>query len=148
MNCEKAREIILTDYLDGELTDAGKAPILEHLRGCPACREFETRVKATAIAPFAQAPRVEPPARLWKDIRMAIEARPKFFLFGLRRPRSIFALSSAFAIALIVLLGAASPRFFARLANKQMTKAYLEEQVDFFAGQENPDAGAGLEAYL
>ena len=39
-NCKKSQELMLTDYLDDQMTAKEKARIEEHLESCRKCREF------------------------------------------------------------------------------------------------------------
>ena len=45
MNCKKAQELMLTDYLDDEISEKEKARIEEHLESCQKCREFSIDAK-------------------------------------------------------------------------------------------------------
>ncbi|MFA5430270.1 MAG: zf-HC2 domain-containing protein [Candidatus Omnitrophota bacterium] len=103
MNCERIREIIITDYADGTVSGADAGLIKEHLASCRACREFEALVQSSAIAPFRRLAREDVPPGIWDAIREQLpEPAPEraFFLraavsrlFFIPRP-ALLALSS------------------------------------------------------
>ncbi len=70
--CKEFQDIILTDYIDGELDQEMKGPLEAHLRSCPECREFAGEVKAQLVAPFKDAPRAAVPEDLWRSIEESI----------------------------------------------------------------------------
>lgn len=69
MNCKKIRDLILTDYRDGELSPSMKKKVDTHLEGCAACREFFRTVQETVIAPFQTASLKTPPEFIWYRIK-------------------------------------------------------------------------------
>jgi len=62
MNCADL-EISICDYLDGTLSEAGKAEVERHLAECPGCAEL-ARDAAAAVAFMERAAEVEPPPEL------------------------------------------------------------------------------------
>lgn len=52
MNCKKAQELILTDYLDEEIN---KEQVDAHIASCKECREFLAVVKKITVEPLEQA---------------------------------------------------------------------------------------------
>ena len=42
MKCKKIQEIILTDYLDGQLDEKQRSSLGRHLAECKSCKEFST----------------------------------------------------------------------------------------------------------
>ncbi|MDD5131751.1 MAG: zf-HC2 domain-containing protein [bacterium] len=73
MNCHKFRDIIITDYIDGELAEQRKQEIDHHLRECPACRAFAAAVRSMAVDPLKETTLEEPPAFLWTRIQSRLE---------------------------------------------------------------------------
>ena len=74
MNCERAQEIILTDYLDQELDQRGLNEIERHLSGCAHCREFLTAARQATITPFSAPTKVKlPQDKIWQNIKNQIE---------------------------------------------------------------------------
>jgi len=71
--CEQIKDMILTDYIDGQL-DKGSVETLEnHLLDCSLCRAFLKEVKESVTTPFQQTQRQEVPAELWQAVRQGIE---------------------------------------------------------------------------
>jgi predicted anti-sigma-YlaC factor YlaD len=74
MNCEKIQELILTDYLDGEMDEKQKEVILQHLANCADCQKFMVTAKITVNEPFSNVERINPDEFLWYKIKGVIEA--------------------------------------------------------------------------
>jgi len=74
MDCNKIRELLLTDYVDNELGSGLKADVDSHLAACPLCAQFLKEVKSAARAPFENSPRATPPPEIWNRIQAEIEA--------------------------------------------------------------------------
>jgi len=72
MNCKKAREAILTDYIDGELDARAKTRIEAHIHACAACRELSQRAKNASDGIFRGVGRVSPPEHLWARVKEAV----------------------------------------------------------------------------
>ncbi|MBM4128995.1 MAG: zf-HC2 domain-containing protein, partial [Nitrospira sp.] len=60
MNCEKIQELILTDYLDGEIDKRQEEFIKQHLATCIGCQEFLSIAQKTVVEPFLNAGKVTP----------------------------------------------------------------------------------------
>lgn len=73
MNCSKFRDIIITDYVDGELDEQGKQEIDRHLQSCAACRSFAAAVSKITVDSLRKAEMEEPPAFLWARIKSHLE---------------------------------------------------------------------------
>ena len=71
--CEQFKELILTDYIDGQLDRGAASEVEGHLLDCSECRAFFREVKDSAAVPFQQASRQPVPAELWGQIRQRIE---------------------------------------------------------------------------
>lgn len=74
MNCEKIQDLILTDYLDGEMDEKQKRVILQHLANCVDCQDFALTVQKTVIELFNNVEKVNPSESLWYKIKWLIEA--------------------------------------------------------------------------
>lgn len=72
MKCHDWQEMIITDYLDGELEPRQKERLDAHLAQCQACREFLTAAQNTVVKPFEGAASGEPPECVWHNIKEAI----------------------------------------------------------------------------
>ncbi len=73
MKCEYVKELILTDYLDGQLEKGQKAQIEKHLTICKNCREYELITRAAVVEPFNNLEKQSPPEATWDKIREQIE---------------------------------------------------------------------------
>ena len=116
MNCKKIQNLLITDYLDGELKDMVLCSrIQQHITNCIHCRQFEQEIQ-TIRAPFTKTGHIEPPARVWDGICKKITAEQRLqpaslfeqklewlreFLF-LRPP--VFAAATVLAIVTLALL--------------------------------------------
>ena len=76
MKCSKYRDIIITDYVDGELDEREKQEIDRHLQDCAACRAFAAAVSAVTLETLRKATPEEPPAFLWTRIQSRLEQEP------------------------------------------------------------------------
>jgi len=138
MNCKKIRELIITDYIDGQIAQGIKKEVEEHLAICSKCRQFKQTVLKEAIEPFKRAEEVRPPDYLWYRIKDAIAARgEKESLSVFRRvrilwehvfssPRPVFALATISAVILMAVVLTKLP-----LNNQKTVNTYLEEQLEF-----------------
>ena len=110
MKCEKIRDIIITDYIDNELDEAGQAAIDGHLAVCENCRLFEKSL-AAAVKPLRNYETSLPPDFLWSRIKNALEreiageyVRFNDF-FSIFRPRWISAAAMVSILALTLFAG-------------------------------------------
>lgn len=153
MKCERARELILTDHMDGELGPERRREIEDHLRVCAECGSFEKRAREDAVRPFALAKNEKPPAYLWESIKakIASEADVRSGIFpktleGVRRifssllsmPRPAIAFTAG-AMVIIAILAAVSG------SRNRALDEYLSEHASFIAGLDAVQAnGAGM----
>lgn len=72
MKCEQIKDLLLTDYLDQQISDETAEAVNQHLLICHECREYSSIVKNKLIEPFKQFARKEPPEELWIKIKDAI----------------------------------------------------------------------------
>ena len=75
--CEPFKDMILTDYIDGELKPDARRALENHLRDCGDCRAFLKEVKAQAVLPFQAAGHQEVPAELWERIKEGLHEDPR-----------------------------------------------------------------------
>jgi anti-sigma factor RsiW len=110
--CRKFRDVILTDYLDGELDKEARERLEAHLSVCPACRVFVREAKEQLGDPFKNV-RPEPvPEQVWRNIRGRIETE--------NRPRDV--------------VGDILERVFKPFLRPQFVPAYIVFFVFFFSG--------------
>lgn len=72
MRCEQIQEMILSDYLDGQMADHQKQQVDQHIHQCEQCQEFLKVAKVAAFDPFMDIPLIEPPEQIWKNIEHRI----------------------------------------------------------------------------
>jgi len=101
----------MSDYLDRESGEREEKAIKEHLNHCPECRSLEKELLSQRGI-FQKVARLQPPERLWQNIRDAIVSErleqengvcPGFFerlrdLIWYKRP--VFALASVLAMTI------------------------------------------------
>ncbi len=73
MECKHVEELILTDYLDGQLGKEQKAQIEKHLAICSDCKEYELLTKTAVVEPFDNLGKHNPPEVTWNKIKEQIE---------------------------------------------------------------------------
>lgn len=108
MNCEKFKEILITDYIDGELSREQLKTADEHLSACPDCRQFKEDLMKNAVNPFKAIENAAPPAYVWQNIRTAIaenSSAKNHILSGFFKRHMSFPVISAAAAAVILVIG-------------------------------------------
>ncbi|MEE9605655.1 MAG: zf-HC2 domain-containing protein [Candidatus Scalindua sp.] len=109
MNCKKVKELILTDYLDGQVNEEQKRQIEKHLASCGPCKEYELLAKKTVIDPFNNAKRIRPSEVVWHKIKEQIEEEQQElaspFADLIRRIKSfLYVPKPAFVVATIMVV--------------------------------------------
>ncbi|MCX5701593.1 MAG: zf-HC2 domain-containing protein, partial [Candidatus Omnitrophica bacterium] len=139
MNCKKIKDLIITDYIDQELSKSRQEEVITHLKTCSRCRAFEQALRKRVSEPLRKIEPVKPPESIWQRVQEAIDeeetvqhspsllGRIYDFLKGaVLWPKPVFAFSSTFAVILIAAL------FLWRPFYRQWTvKNYLLEQSNF-----------------
>jgi anti-sigma factor RsiW len=87
MKCKEIQELLLTDFLDGELSSARRAAVDQHLEYCIDCRAYAEEVRKTAVMPFTEAEEVAAPAGVWQAISEAINEEERASLREMLRER-------------------------------------------------------------
>ena len=160
MRCEKVRELLKSDYFDGESTPEEQRSVSEHLKLCPGCCELEKELQAQRAALILQSQQLPVPDAVWQNIRNSLASlepaspnkvtdiieRLKALLFF---PKPAFALAGALTV--IIITGV----FMGNLAQR---KAFFynaeKEQIlsDYSLNGDNDDAvsgfGTALEEYF
>ena len=77
MNCKKIQDLILTDYLDDQISEKEKRPIEEHLSHCRFCRDFAAAARKVGAGLFTNLDKVGPPEFVWRRIRENIIAQQR-----------------------------------------------------------------------
>lgn len=117
MNTHDELSPLLSDYLDGELTDDEQRQVAAHLAECALCRDELAELEAV-VRTASSMPQLEPATDLWQGISARLEpvtTRPATggswrFTFSLPQ-------LAAASVALALLSGWAATRFLARESN-------------------------------
>ena len=163
MKCKKIQELIMTDYLDGEVDQNTAQYIEQHLKTCQRCQEIEERVRGAAVNPFKNTQRLQPPQSLWQNIRDEIIAQKEpektFFsdikdtirtLLLTRRPALVMA---GALITIVITLGILQRP----PTTKEVVETYFDEQINAYTYLQNVngdlngdriDFGTALEEYF
>lgn len=153
MNCSKVQELLLTDYIDNELTPKLKGQVDWHLKDCSLCREFSIAVNKSAVHLFKEKEYLDAPSNLWhrirreiaKDTKIATKHRFASFVFDIfaliPRPVLITAVIMVFVLGnfAVMRLGALKPHN----VDSQSILNYLENISDF--GADSPSLGTSIE---
>ena len=138
MRCERMQELLLTDYIDGELDEKLRRDVDEHVHLCASCRELKRAILERSDQTRKAAVVEEPPAYVWERLKAKILAEPvarRGVLSGaadsikeafsvlarIPRPALAFAASALVIMAFLV----------ARPSADAGVNAYLAEQMDF-----------------
>lgn len=157
MNCQKIKELILTDFSDGQLNEKLQKQVAEHLDSCKACREFALAVKKTAIEPLKKAGKISAPDYLWyriKDKIIAEEKKPASAGL-LDNLRAIFHPKPALVLATVAVVIIIAAILFKFSLNGNKVNIYLNEQIEFVSylgengnGSSQIDLGTSIEELL
>lgn len=77
MKCHDWQDLILTDYLDKQMSKEQMVLVEEHLSDCSQCREFAANARKAVVEPFKYAQKVEPSERVWHNIKAVIGEEEK-----------------------------------------------------------------------
>ena len=158
MNCKRARELIVTDYLDKEIDTTVKDEVDKHLIGCRGCAKFAEAATSISDGLFRDAHHLKPPEYVWRRIRDAVENEKKaetpnlFFRIWDRVRCAVPSFRPAYAIitavTFIMIIGAAAGVYM----NKNHVSGYPKSESDQYfsyvedllaAGLSNGDVGFG-----
>jgi predicted anti-sigma-YlaC factor YlaD len=140
MNCKRIQEFLITDYIDGQMTNKSKDLIDQHLDHCPACMGYLRNIKKEAIDPFVNSSVEVPDKILWAQLKQAIEEdqqqqlkeslKPNFWekiSSAVHIPRPAFALATV--ITMIFMIGSTGQLFF----NPPIVKINGQDQVQYLS---------------
>ncbi len=159
--CRKVRELILTDYIDGQMAKRQETFIKLHMAGCDDCVQFFEDIKKSVIEPFASTEKVSPPQYVWERIKenIIIEERKKSPLRNLFRwitdihyaPMPVF--SFVTAMLLIVVVGVTiQSQFTINDSSKQTNQnEYFSYSLETSGGVLNDNGanfGTNIEKYF
>ena len=137
MNCKRIKELILTDYIDNEMSDAERMRLNIHFAHCHECKELFDTVKNIAINPFAHVKKIDPPGFIWQRVKEAIIAKQQekldFVDAAFEKLRSIFyipkpalAMVTIMTLVFIVVLTTTL-----KLSNNKVLEISSEDQAEY-----------------
>ncbi|NLE64304.1 MAG: hypothetical protein GX606_00060 [Elusimicrobia bacterium] len=161
MRCEEAQDLILTDHLDGRLSEGFERELRQHLAGCERCREFLASAKETLVGLFEKIPSEHLPPAVIESVLDRIEEERSaslagkleevgkgmlVWLGGFRlRPALVF---SCVLVCLLV-IGIMSGVDRIQAARNETRGLYLASIVELSANNERTiDYGTALEDYF
>ncbi len=163
MKCNDIQELILTDYLDGEIHPDVKRQVDGHIAGCQVCKEILTFSRQVAEEPFKHSQlKFENQKEVWEKIKFKIEEEvltEKFTLQWnwLERMKSILTvprMSVAVSVVVIALLTAAvyfrnSPPTMVIHQSSDNTQIINDVIEELSIGEDEEDSyGTDLESYF
>jgi len=138
MHCKKIKDLLMTDFIDGQMDAKLYEQVRGHLKTCKQCGQFERVLRRSVVEPFAKLGKVKPPDSVWQKIKediirtehgqsAGVLAWLKNYLHGLfRAPQPVL----AFAATLLIFLLTAGIAH--ELLNGRRTiNAYVQEQEEF-----------------
>ena len=156
--CDHFKDVILTDYIDGELDKNSLRDAENHLLECGDCRSFLKVVKDSTRLPLRQA-LSEPPAYLWDAIRQGIELEKqatspfadfidnlKGFIFGPRIVSVFVSLVLMFVVGSVTLNTIQVRQ--AKQADQGEYLVLLLSSRDSIVASDNNDLGTPIEHYF
>jgi predicted anti-sigma-YlaC factor YlaD len=164
MNCQRIKELLLTDYTDGEASRVLQEEVKTHLKTCSGCRVFEQDLREKVSKSFSKIESISPPEEVWQRIKETIEQEQALYTPSLlrrlldflrrsllaRKPAFVF--STVFAVFLVMLL-------FSQLSfrKQRLVRDYLRQQSDYMLSLRAPvygeleldvNFGTSIERYL
>jgi len=135
MKCREWQNLILTDYLDDQMSKEQAVQLEEHVSDCAECREFIAHARKSVIEPFECVEKAEPSEQVWQNIKEAInegqEAEDYVSLWD-RIREIIFIPKPAMAFATIVVVFLAVTFTFDHYNQRFQTAKYamIKSQAD------------------
>jgi len=139
MKCKRARDLILSDYIDGELKGSLRIELEQHLAGCGDCRRFKEIAEKKAAAPFRSSKTIEPPESVWQYIKESIQEEGRISRYSPNRAMAFFAGRQALAGALIALMLIGAIFVKSHFYTRDDLNGYIEEQIEFLTLLEADD---------
>ena len=146
MNCDRIRELLITDYADGELSEKNRVLVETHTEACPDCQRVMENIKSAPEGLFGEGELKKAPYEVWHGVRERIAASPN----PLSVLRAVF-LRSGLVLA-VLFLSIGLKLHFARV--EEAPAAYVENEMNFLDSLTNgvnslyEDIGIPLEEFL
>lgn len=77
MNCNRAQELIATDYMDRELPGSEHGRVKGHIEQCETCREYYQGIIRGSWMPFQDTSPLEPSETVWNRIQDVLNVEPR-----------------------------------------------------------------------
>lgn len=159
MSCKGVQELLLTNYIDGDMVDSERKIIDDHLKSCQKCKEFALLAKKVGSDSFSDIERVLPSESVWRRVRMQVASDSKRWdsfknIFSLERIKNAFVLTRPRLALASILLVVLSVTFFVKISEQNLALnqeeqiavylAVLSEDDSFF----DEELGTGIEEYF
>jgi len=163
MKCSDWQNLILTDYLDDQMSKEQTIQLEEHLSVCQGCREFVVHARKAVIEPFEHAQKAEPSEQVWQNIRDVIDEEQEsegFVSLWDRLKEIVFIPKPAMALSTVIIaLLAATVTFNHYNHQFQMAKYvviqdqtddinYVLDELAVYAEENNFYETTGIEEYF
>ncbi len=145
MNCEEIKDIIVTDYLDGEVNEEMSRCIESHINKCSNCYQFENMLKLKAVDPFKSMKVSAPADSVWINIkdnikqgqRVKVKNEGSILDVLLHNARTLFNIKRpVFAVLMLMVVITVGTLFVKTKLNNEtesdsFIREYLNEHVEF-----------------
>ena len=148
MKCSRIKDLILSNYSDGELKEEQNVQIREHLAECSNCRDYESILRSRIIEPMENSQQLEPSEAVWMGVEEAIRREKEAWFSS----RAAYFLKRFFAVPKPVLAGVVAAvliivsffvgRTYVYNRNAEVA-GYIDEQVNFMLYLGNGDDLSG-----
>jgi len=134
MNCKSIQELLLTNYIDGEMIDSERKIVDDHLKSCQKCKEFALLAKKVGVDSFSGLERALPSEDIWQRIKRQVvfESEKRNILknaFFLENIKNAFALTRPRLVLASILFVALFATFFVKISEQNLVLKQEEEQA-------------------
>lgn len=155
MNCKKARELFLTDFIDMQLKIGPHKHLQEHLDSCHKCRLFYESLLKKAVEPFKNIEQITPPDFIWERIKEQLQTEERkqqasafdylrsFLQLVFNIPKPVFA-TMAVTVFVLAVTTTVVLSFHSRIGLNN----YFEEQNAFLNNLDYNSTGILADNYL
>lgn len=167
MKCETIQNLIITDYLDHEVSSLERSTVEQHLVSCPSCRVFLEESKKMTVEPFLKTEDANlPKEEIWQTIQEKIEKEQTIspvtshpfvdLLENLKnvfyRPQPGFVLASTLIVLLTIFTGIQTNRFVQMAREKKFQEkvadlAFVIEEMEL-ASDDTNGYGTDIEEFF
>jgi predicted anti-sigma-YlaC factor YlaD len=167
MKCKKAQKLILTDYIDKQLSQGLQNEIESHINSCSECRQYKDQLLRATAAAFKNTEEIKPPDMVWSKIKQSIsdkDIQPQHSrlvvfknslldMFTVRKPALVFA---TMALMILIIGIVINPGIRTQLKNENGISMIVEKETEFLESldissaynNEEINFGTSIEEYL